>query len=437
MDIEEMKKIMAEDPCDSLRDKKELIVTDEDVNYFVDKVQRLVERNASEAALAQPRKQLEVIKEIAKIQKESEPKVDVTKQTLMKNMEEYMKNITSSCPDTMTPQLGHLFRNITERAIDMQAAKHFVSIQPMTGPIGLVYSLQYNTEITTNEEAPPNISLVVVSQAIEASSRKLGALIALEPSQDFSDSELPATGTEIAQEVYEEIKSDISALAYKETFNTKKIIDPLSEISQHEINILEICINKCANDIARRTRRGAGNFIIISPTIAKILKHSDNFVAAASDEYDYGYVTYLGTLNNIIKIYCDINIKHDKVLMGYKGSTETDAGYVYAPYIPVLSGGIVVDPLTFQPIMRFYTRYGKYVNQKLLEENTTEDGSSTTITREPCNYYVEITFDNLPKLNEIKLKKNETKETDEMENITDTSVDVLSDSFESAMEIVD
>jgi hypothetical protein len=60
-----------------------------------------------------------------------------------------------------------------------------------------------------------------------------------------------------------------------------------------------------------------------------------------------------------MKVYVDTYAADDtRVLVGYKGSSETDAAAFYCPYIPLMSSGVVLDPATFEPVVGFMTRYG-------------------------------------------------------------------------------
>ena len=134
-----------------------------------------------------------------------------------------------------------------------------------------------------------------------------------------------------------------------------------------------------------------------------------------------------------MKVYCDHDLEKGKAIVGYKGgSGETDTGYIYAPYLPLMTGGVVVDPNTFQPLVKFMTRYGKTVIQKT-EEATTEDGLETTIKRQLCDYYVELTFNNLPDLE--KLEFAEDTEDLRWGKTLDLTSDA-DDAFESAMELL-
>jgi hypothetical protein len=66
----------------------------------------------------------------------------------------------------------------------------------------------------------------------------------------------------------------------------------------------------------------------------------------------------VGTLNNAMKIYVNTYASDDTVLVGYKGSSESDAAAFYCPYIPLMSSGVVLDPTSFEPVVSFMTRYG-------------------------------------------------------------------------------
>jgi hypothetical protein len=59
-----------------------------------------------------------------------------------------------------------------------------------------------------------------------------------------------------------------------------------------------------------------------------------------------------------MKIYVNTYADDDTVLVGFKGSSESDAAAFYCPYIPLMSSGVVLDPSTFEPVVSFMTRYG-------------------------------------------------------------------------------
>ena len=116
----------------------------------------------------------------------------------------------------------------------------------------------------------------------------------------------------------------------------------------------------CIRD--RRTRRGAGNYAVVSPFALTILQSATTSAFARTTEGTFEAPTntkFVGTLNGAMKIYVNSYDTDDKaILIGYKGSSESDAPAFYCPYIPLMSSGVVLDPSTFEPVVSFMTRYG-------------------------------------------------------------------------------
>jgi hypothetical protein len=121
-------------------------------------------------------------------------------------------------------------------------------------------------------------------------------------------------------------------------------------------------INRAANVVAQRTRRGAANWAVVSPFALTILQSATTSAFARTTEGTFEAPTntkFVGTLNNAMKVYVDTYAGDDTdVLIGYKGSSESDAAAFYCPYIPLMSSGTVLDPATFEPVVSFMTRYG-------------------------------------------------------------------------------
>ncbi len=268
------------------------------------------------------------------------------------------------------------------------------------------------------------MTMDVVSQAVEAGSRKLQAGWTIEAMQDLNaqhgldlESEMTqALSAEIVQEIDQEIITDLLALAGTvETFDGSGtgvyggagggnyapayVGDRLANIA--------VVINRVANEIARKTRRGAGNFIVVSPMIVSVLQSAAKSVFAPAVEGSFkgpNNTMLVGTLNGTIKVYSyiwnqagaglDLGIPSgasplvqadDTILVGYKGGNgETDTGYFYCPYIPLMSSGVVVNPTTFQPVVSLMTRYGKAV----FSDTATSLGNS-------ADYYGKISVVNL------------------------------------------
>lgn len=235
-----------------------------------------------------------------------------------------------------------------------------------------------------------SISLEVVSQGVEAGSRKLQSGWTIEAMQDLNaqhgldlESELTtAMSAQIVQEIDNEIITDLQALAGTVTaFDGTKPATPAfyqpTYVGDRFAN-LGALINWVANEIARKTRRGAGNFIVVSPMIVSLLQSAAKSVFAPAIEGSFkgpNNTQLVGTLNGTIKVYSYLwnqatptapaspaGTGNDTILVGYKGgNTETDTGYFYCPYIPLVSTGVVMNPLTYQPSVSLMTRYGKAV----------------------------------------------------------------------------
>ena len=227
------------------------------------------------------------------------------------------------------------------------------------------------------------VKLEVVSQAVEAGSRKLQAGWTIEAMQDLKsqhgldlESELTQViSAEIVQEIDSEILSDLIALA-----GTVGVYDyaTIGQGPQYQpaylgdrFANLGVIINAVANEIARKTRRGAANWIVVSPMVVSILQSASKSVfapAVAGSFKGPNNSMLVGTLNGTIKVYSYLwnqvsglaAATNDVVLIGYKGGNgETDTGYFYCPYIPLMSSGTVMNPVTMQPVVSMMTRYGK------------------------------------------------------------------------------
>lgn len=228
------------------------------------------------------------------------------------------------------------------------------------------------------------MSLEIVSQAVEAGTRKLQAGWTIEAMQDMNsqhgldlESEITkAVSAEIVQEIDAEIIGDLLSLAgtvrtYDHTDTGAPAYTP--HFAGDRFAHIGIRINEIANEIARKTRRGPGNFIVVSPMMVSVLQSAAKSVFAPAVEGSFkgpNNTMLVGTLNGQIKVYsylwnqaqpgASAPLGSDQILVGYKGGNgETDAGYFYAPYIPLMSSGVVINPVTFQPVISLMTRYAR------------------------------------------------------------------------------
>lgn len=236
-------------------------------------------------------------------------------------------------------------------------AHNFVGVQPMRGPVGRVTALEMRTNEPVIEGQGNRMSLEIVSHTVTAGSRQLAASFTPEGIQDLSAIH---KCTDI-QEVFEEVLSSeiASELDNQVLNNLYALAEDVGDFTPLGDPSLALMINYMANNIARNTRRGAGNFAVLSPIAATFLVASagNAFVQADDTDDKLGSVKFIGVLNGTINVYTNIMAKVD-VLVGYKGREQIDAGAFDCPYVPIMTTGVVVNAVTFQPEIRLMTRGG-------------------------------------------------------------------------------
>jgi len=215
-----------------------------------------------------------------------------------------------------------------------------------------------------------NISVQLMKQAVEAKTRKLQARWTFEAAQDANamhglDVEaeiMAALAQEITAEIDQEILLSLRSLAGTEFTYDQSTVSGTATFVGDEHAALAVLINRTANLIAQRTRRGAGNWAVVSPASLTILQSATTSAFARTTEGAFEAPTntkLVGTLNSAMKVYVDSYAADTQsVLVGYKGGSEADAAAFYCPYIPLMSSGTVLDPSTFEPVVSFMTRYG-------------------------------------------------------------------------------
>ena len=132
-------------------------------------------------------------------------------------------------------------------------------------------------------------------------------------------------------------------------------------------NLLAV-INISAQDIYKSTWRGPGSWLLCAPLIASLLESAaklEGGIPTGGGPSNMGNtsIEYKGKFAGKYDLYVDPLYPEDEIMVGYKGANAMDAGYVYAPYIPMQQLPTITDPLTFQPRKGILTRYGKAVIQ--------------------------------------------------------------------------
>jgi hypothetical protein len=296
--------------------------------------------------------------------------------------------------------LNKVMLPLIRRVMPSVIANELVGVQPMTGPVGQIHTLRVRYAQTAggatagDEALSPfklaqsysgspdataaaegtagnKMSIQILKETVEAKTRRLSARWTFEAAQDAEamhgvDVEaeiMQALAQEIVVEIDQEIIGSLRSLAGTGT-NT---ID-FGALSGQSVYVgdrhaaLAIEINRSANRIAARTRRGAGNYVVVSPEALTILQSASTSTFARTTEGSFEAPTntkFVGTLNGTVKVFVD-NYAADgtDILVGYKGSSETDAPAFYCPYVPLMSTGPVMDPNSFEPVVSFMTRYG-------------------------------------------------------------------------------
>jgi len=313
--------------------------------------------------------------------------------------------------------LNRVILPVIRRVMPTVIANEIVGVQPMQGPVGQIHTLRvryaetvtstasspFDTDVVAGDEALSpfkiataysgttsatsttgragttaamegdggnQISIQILKQPVEAKTRKLQARWTFEAAQDAQSMHgidveaeiMAALAQEITAEIDQEVLGSLRSLAAtEETYNQAAVSGTATYVGD-EHAALAVLVNRVANKIAQRTRRGAGNWAVVSPEALTVLQSASTSAFARTTEGTFEAPTntkFVGTLNGAMRIYVDSYAADSTaVLVGYKGSSETDAAAFYCPYVPLMSSGTVLDPSTFEPVVSFMTRYG-------------------------------------------------------------------------------
>jgi hypothetical protein len=241
----------------------------------------------------------------------------------------------------------------------------------------------------------PEIDIKIESIPVTAQTRKLRARWSPELAQDLNayhsmDAEVELTqilSEQIALEIDREILGDLLTGAQGANFfwsrSPGKFVNKRtgSEIARTSTlnpgpaftgtvrewyETLTETVIDVANEIHRKTLRGSANFIVVSPDVATILEASVLYRPSYSIDGD-GQVgapftmgaEKVGTLSNRFTVYKDPYFPRNKILVGYKGGSYLETGFVYAPYVPLIVTPTIFQPDDFTPRKGVMTRYGK------------------------------------------------------------------------------
>lgn len=241
----------------------------------------------------------------------------------------------------------------------------------------------------------PEIDIKIESIPITATTRKLRARWSPELAQDLNayhsmDAEVELTSIlsqQVALEIDREILNDLVVQANGANMYWSRapgrFVNKLTGVGVNLANSLAIGPNftgtvrewyetlietiiDVGNTIHRKTLRGSANFIVVGPDVATILESSVCYKAKltidsqgqVSSPFSIG-CEQIGTLSNRFTVYKDPYFPRNKILVGYKGGSYLETGYVYAPYVPLIVTPTIFAPEDFTPRKGVMTRYGK------------------------------------------------------------------------------
>jgi hypothetical protein len=245
---------------------------------------------------------------------------------------------------------------------------------------GLVWGLEEETAI-------PEIDIKVDSIAITAMTKKLKAKWTPELGQDLNayhnlDAEVELTSIlseQIALEIDREILADLVNGATAATYYWSRspglfvnretgveigastaAPDFTGTVSEWYETLCET-INDVSAQIHRKTLRGGANFVVCSPEVANILEFTSGFRANITADADKGMIgaQKAGSLSRKFDVIVDPYFPRNAILVGRKGGSFLESGYVYAPYVPLQTTPTIFGPDDFVPRKGVMTRYGK------------------------------------------------------------------------------
>ena len=247
------------------------------------------------------------------------------------------------------------------------------------------------------EDKIGEVSFDLDSVTVSVTERKLRAQWSPELAQDVAafhnidaEAELTALLSEqVAAEIDREILRDLrkgAAWNLRWDYNGWRRISQTTSYTQKDWNqTLITAINQLSAQIHKSTLRGGANWIVVSSEISAIFDDLEYFhvpnASPEQDQYNMG-IERVGTLAGRYQVYRDPYFPANTVLVGHKGTSLLDTGYIYAPYVPLQLTPTMYNPFNFTPIKGIMTRYAKKMVNNRFYGRITVDGVRTFDLRE-------------------------------------------------------
>jgi hypothetical protein len=247
------------------------------------------------------------------------------------------------------------------------------------------------------EDQIGEVSFDLESVTVSVTERKLRAQWSPELAQDVAafhnidaEAELTALLSEqVAAEIDREILRDLrkgAAWQLRWDYNGWRRVAQTTSYTQKDWNqTLITAINQLSAQIHKSTLRGGANWIVVSSEVSAIFDDLEYFhvsnAAPDQDQYNMG-IERVGTLSGRYQVYRDPYFPPNQVLIGHKGTSLLDTGYIYAPYVPLQLTPTMYNPFNFTPIKGIMTRYAKKMVNNRFYGRITVDGVRTFDLRE-------------------------------------------------------
>ena len=267
----------------------------------------------------------------------------------------------------------------------------FASTSGNSNAFKAVYRVYDNLEF---EDQIGEVSFDLESVTVSVTERKLRAQWSPELAQDVAafhnidaEAELTALLSEqVAAEIDREILRDLrkgAAWDLRWDYNGWKRLASTgtTPYTQKDWNqTLITAINQLSAQIHKSTLRGGANWIVVSSEVSAIFDDLEYFhvsnAAPEQDQYNMG-IERVGTLSGRYQVYRDPYFPANQVLIGHKGTSLLDTGYIYAPYVPLQLTPTMYNPFNFTPIKGIMTRYAKKMVNNRFYGRITVDGVRT------------------------------------------------------------
>jgi hypothetical protein len=247
--------------------------------------------------------------------------------------------------------------------------------QPLSGTTGLTFTVTYKTYSDLEEDSRmAEVTFQLDQVTVSVETRKMRAMWTPELAQDVSafhniDAEAELTAllseqmaAEIDREILRDLRKGAAWTARWDYNGLRKGTNTYYGVQKDWNQTLVTKINQISAQIHKATLRGGASWIVVSPEVSAVFDDLEYFhvsnAAPEQDKYNMG-IEKIGTLSGRYLVYRDPYSPANTVLIGHKGTSILETGYIYAPFVPMQLTPVMYNPFDFTPIRGIMTRYAK------------------------------------------------------------------------------